>query len=162
MTQLRPINICEDDLVSARKGEKYEKILITGTVMTADGNSVKIYEDLVNICKKVSDNIYSPLDTMQFKGNDTERYNRAMELLKETDIIVAEMSVPSTGQGMELQEAVRLDISIIVIAKSGSKVSGLIKGSGKVKSILYYNNIEDIEKELIKQIEEENNERTNC
>ncbi len=139
-----------------------KKILITGTVMTADGNSVKIYEDLVNICKKVSDNIYSPLDTMQFKGNDTERYNRAMELLKETDIIVAEMSVPSTGQGMELQEAVRLDISIIVIAKSGSKVSGLIKGSGKVKSILYYNNIEDIEKELIKQIEEENNERTNC
>ena len=125
-------------------------------------NSVKIYEDLVNICRKVSDNIYSPLDTMQFKGNDTERYNRAMELLKETDIIVAEMSVPSTGQGMELQEAVRLDISIIVIAKSGSKVSGLIKGSGKVKTILYYNNIEDIEKELIKQIEEENNERTNC
>lgn len=129
--------------------------------MTADSNSVKIYEDLVNICKKVSNNIYSPLDTMKFKGNDTERYNRAMELLKETNIIIAEMSIPSTGQGMELQEAVRQDIPIIVIAKSGSKVSGLIKGSGKVKSILYYNNIEDIEKELIKQIEEENNERTN-
>jgi len=138
------------------------KILITGTVMTADGNSVKIYEDLVNICKKVSDNICSPLDTMKFKGNDIERYNRAMKLVKETDIIVAEMSVPSIGQGMELQEAVKLDIPIIVIARNGSKVSGLIKGSGKVKSILYYNNIEDIEKELIKQIEEENNERTNC
>ena len=138
------------------------KILITGTVMTADCNSIKIYEDLVNICKKVSNNIYSPLDTMQFKGNDTERYDRAMELLRETKIIIAEMSVPSTGQGMELQEAVRLDIPIIVIAKSGSKVSGLIKGSGKIKSILYYNNIEDIEKELIEQIKEENNERTNC
>lgn len=138
------------------------KILITGTVMTADDDSIKIYDDLVNICKKVSDNIYSPLDTMKFKGNDTERYNRAMELLKETNIIIAEMSVPSTGQGMELQEAVSLDIPIIVIAKNGSKVSSLIKGSGKVKSILYYNNIEDIEKELIKQIEEENNERTNC
>ena len=130
--------------------------------MIADGNSLKIYEDLVNICKKISDNVYSPLDTMKFKGNDNERYNRAMELLKETDIIVAEMSVPSTGQGMELQEAVRIDVPIIVIAKSGSKVSGLIKGSGKVKSILYYNNIEDIEKELIKQINQENNERTNC
>jgi len=144
------------------KEKNMKKILITGTVMTADGNSVKTYEDLVNICKKISDNIYSPLDTMQFKGNDDERYNRAMQLLKETDIIIAEMSVTSTGQGMELQEAVRLDIPIIVIAKSESKVSGLIKGSGKVKSILYYNNIEDIEKELIKQIEEENNERTNC
>ena len=130
--------------------------------MAADGDSIKIYNDIVNICKKVSDNIYSPLNTMQFKGNDTERYNRAMELLKETDIIVAEMSVPSTGQGMELQEAVRLDIPIIVIAKCESKISGLIKGSGKVKSILYYNNIEDIEEQLLKQIKEENNERTDC
>ena len=130
--------------------------------MAADGDSVKIYEDLVNICKKVSNNIYSPLDTMQFKGSDTERYNRAMEILKETKIIIAEMSIPSTGQGMELQEAVRLDIPIIIIAKSESKISGLIKGSGKVKCILYYNDIQDIEKKLIKQIEEENNERTNC
>lgn len=99
---------------------------------------------------------------MNFKGNDFERYNRAMELLQNTSIIIAEMSIPSTGQGMELQEAIRLNIPIIVIAKNESKVSGLVKGSGKVKSFLYYDNIEDIKEELIKQIKEENNERTNC
>ncbi len=136
-------------------------ILITGTVMTADSNSINIYEKLVNICKKVSTNIYSPLDTMKFVGNDIERYDRAMQLLKNTNIVIAEMSNVSTGQGMELQEAVRLNIPIIVIAKEGSKISGLVKGSQKVKTILYYNNIEDIEKELIKQLKEENNERTN-
>lgn len=137
-------------------------ILITGTVLSASSNSTEIYEKLVKICKNISDNVSSPLDTMKFKGNDFERYNRAMELLQNTSIIIAEMSIPSTGQGMELQEAIRLKIPIIVIAKNGSKVSGLVKGSGKVKSILYYDNIEDIKEELIKQIKEENNERTNC
>ncbi len=137
-------------------------ILITGTVLSADTNSTETYEKLVRICKSVNDNISSPLDTMKFKGNDFERYNRAMELLQNSSIIIAEMSIPSTGQGMELQEATRLNIPIIVIAKTGSKISGLVKGSGKIKSILYYDNIEDIEEELIKQIKEENDERTNC
>lgn len=139
-----------------------KSILITGTVLSASSNSTEIYEKLVKICKDIYDNVFSPLDTMNFKGNDFERYSRAMELLQNTSIIIAEMSIPSTGQGMELQEAIRLNIPIIVIAKNGSKVSGLVKGSGKVKSILYYDNIEDIKEELIKQIKEENNERTNC
>lgn len=132
-----------------------ETILITGTVMTADSKSVKCYENLVRICKKVTDNIYSPLDTMKFNGNDIERYDRAMQLIKDSSIVIAEMSNVSTGQGMELQEAVRLNIPIIVIAKNGSKISGLVKGSQKVKTILYYNNIEDIEENLIEQIKEE-------
>lgn len=138
------------------------KILITGTVMSANTDSAETYEKLVKMCKDINDNVSSPLDTMNFKGNDFERYNRAMELLQNASIIIAEMSIPSTGQGMELQEAIRLNIPIIVIAKKESKISGLIKGSGKVKSILYYNKIEDIEKQLIKEIEGENNERTNC
>ncbi len=137
-----------------------KSILITGTVLSASSNSTEIYEKLVKICKNISDNVSSPLDTMKFKGNDFERYNRAMELLQNTSIIIAEMSIPSTGQGMELQEAIRLNIPIIAIVKNGSKVSGLVKGSGKVKSILYYDNIEDIKEELIKQIKEENDERT--
>lgn len=138
------------------------KILITGSVMSASSDSIEIYKKLVKICKDIDDNVSSPLDTMKFKGNDFERYNRAMEFLQNTSIIIAEMSIQSTGQGMELQEAIRLNIPIIVIAKNGSKISGLVKGSGKVKSILYYDNIEDIQEELIKQIKEENNERTNC
>ena len=132
-----------------------KRILITGTVMNADGDSTKTYEEIVNICKEVSDSISSPLDTLEFKGSDIERYNRAMELLKNTDIIIAETSVASTGQGMELQEAVRLNIPIIVIAKENSKISGLLKGSGKVKTVIYYKDINDIKDELLKYIKDE-------
>ena len=57
-------------LAPPKKEKNMKKILITGTVMTADGDSIKIYNELVNICKKISDNVYSPLDNMKFKGND--------------------------------------------------------------------------------------------
>lgn len=54
------------------------------------------------------------------------------------------MSNPSTGQGMELQEAVRLNIPIIVVAKKGSKISSTVLGSGKIKGTLFYDTKEDI------------------
>lgn len=56
-----------------------------------------------------------------------------MELLKDTKVLIAEMSNVSTGQGMEIQEAVNLNIPILVIAKEGSKISGLVKECKNVK-----------------------------
>ena len=86
---------------------------------------------------------------MKFKGNGLERYDRAMELLKDTKLIIAEMSNISTGQGMELQEAITLNIPILVIAKTGSKISSLVKGCKSVKDIIYYDNIDDIKDNIL-------------
>jgi len=123
-------------------------ILITGTVTSSSNENVEIYNEVIEICKKYSNDVYSPLDTMKFKGSNEERYKRAMELLQETKLIIAEISVPSTGQGMELQEAVRLGIPIIIIAKEGSKISGLLLGTKNIKSIIYYNDIETLKTKL--------------
>lgn len=92
---------------------------------------------------------------MKFKGNDLERYDRAMQLLKDTKFMIAEMSSISTGQGMEVQEAATLNIPILVVAKTGSKISGLVKGCKYVKDIIYYENIEDIRDNILEFIEEE-------
>ena len=40
----------------------------------------------------------------------------------------------------EMQEATVLNIPILVIAKSGSKISSLVKGCKSVKKIIYYEN----------------------
>lgn len=87
---------------------------------------------------------------MKFQGNDLERYERAMNLLKDTKYIIAEMSTISTGQGMELQEAVNLNIPVLVIAKKGSKISGLVRGCQNLVDIIFYDNIEDISDEILK------------
>lgn len=123
---------------------KYSNIMITGTITTAGEESLKIYEILVEELSQYASNIYSPIDTIKFKGTNEEMYARVMKMLQSTDLVIAEMSSPSTGQGMELQEAVRLNIPIIVVAKSGSKISGTVLGSGKIKEVVFYNEKEEI------------------
>lgn len=127
---------------------KFKNIMITGTITSAKEDSLKIYETLVEELSQYTDKIYSPIDTIKFKGTNEEMYTRVMKLLQETDLVIAEMSSPSTGQGMELQEAVRLNIPIIIVAKVGSKISSTVLGSGKVKATLFYNDKDDIKKNL--------------
>lgn len=146
-----------DIAIEISRHSKYKdknRILITGAVLGSDSSSVETYEKIVSLIdsKYV---VSSPLDTMRFKGNDTERYERAMQLLQDTKMMIAEMSNVSTGQGMEIQEAVTLNIPILVIAKEGSKISGLVKGCKNVKNIVYYNEIEDIEHQILQFIKEQ-------
>ena len=129
-----------------------KKILITGAVMNTNCDSIGIYKKLIQICRENEFEVSSPLDTMEFTGNDEERYIRAMELINSADYIIAEMSIPSTGQGMELQQAIIKNIPILIVAKENSKISGLIKGSKGIVDILYYNNIEDMKENIIKNI----------
>ena len=134
--------------------ENKNRILITGAVLSSDDSMTKIYEKIISLIDTSKYSVSTPLDTMRFDGNDIERYKRAMNLLKDTKLVIAEMSNISTGQGMELQEAVNLNIPILVIAKEGSKISGLAKGCNNVKIIIYYNKIEDIEDKILRFIEE--------
>ena len=92
---------------------------------------------------------------MKFDGNDIERYDRAMKLLDDTKLIIAEMSNVSTGQGMELKEATILNIPVLVIAKNGSKISGLVKGCKSVKNIIYYENIDEVRDDILVFIEKQ-------
>lgn len=133
-----------------------ERILITGSVMNSNEESVNIYKTIISMLDTEKYQVSTPLDTMKFKGNDYERYERAMSLLQDTKFMIAEMSNASTGQGMEIQQAVILNIPILVIAKKGSKISGLVKGCKNVKDIIYYDNINDISNEIKKIIKEYN------
>lgn len=145
-----------DSAIQVLKEYEYNiknRILITGAVLASNNDSVDTYNKIISWLDNNKYEISSPLDTMKFKGNDLERYDRAMQLLKDTKFIIAEMSNISTGQGMELQEASTLNIPILVIAKYNSKISGLVKGCKSVKDIIYYENIEDIKHNIINFIE---------
>lgn len=133
---------------------KFENIMITGTITTAGEDNLKIYEILVEELTQYANKIYSPIDTIKFKGTNEEMYARVMKLLQETDLVIAEMSSPSTGQGMELQEAVRLNIPIIIVSKKGSKISSTVLGSGKIKATFFYENKDDIKGAFSKILKE--------
>ncbi len=135
-----------------------EKILlITGTVLDATKESSQKYQDIISICEKHTDNkIYSPLNTMQFKGNAREKYERAMNFVNNAVAIIAEVSIASTGQGMELQKAVDNNIPILLVSKKGNKVSSLLLGLDNVINHLTYQDsifeIEDKIKDFLLEI----------
>lgn len=47
---------------------KFKNIMITGTITSAKEDSLKIYETLVEELSQYTDKIYSPIDTIKFKG----------------------------------------------------------------------------------------------
>ena len=136
-------------------------ILITGSVMNSNSDSVDTYNKLISMIDVERFDVSSPLDTMQFTGTDSERYERAINMLRNTKLMIAEMSNVSTGQGIEIQQAAILGIPILVIAKENSKVSGLVKGCPVVRNIIFYDDIFSIKGEIEKFIKEEINEKHN-
>lgn len=75
--------------------------------------------------------LYQPLQ--QSSLNDNEIYyphekgsevNKSLDIIKSSDLILAEVSYPSTGQGIELGWADAADIPIICFYRAGSKISG--------------------------------------
>ena len=135
-------------------------VLISGTFTKIDSKSRELYENIISLIDKEKYYIYSPLDTMRYNGSDVEIYERAMSLLFVTNIMIAEVSNASTDQGMEIQEANRLGIPVLAIAKKGSNISSLIKGNPCIKNIVYYENIKDINNIIIDFINEYQNNRT--
>lgn len=62
----------------------------------------------------------------------------AVDELKQTDVLVAEVSLPSTGQGIELGQASAASVPIICFYKTGAKTSNSLRFVTN-KSIEYSN-----------------------
>jgi len=126
-----------------------KRFLILGS-LPQDEKRHKLYTTIISICEKYGKEILSPIDTANFKGTESERYNRAFKTVKWADFIIGEQSEPSTGQGMEIRESTILKKPLLVIAKTNSKISGLVKGSSNLKNIIYYDNLEELKLKLDK------------
>jgi hypothetical protein len=62
--------------------------------------------------------------------------------LKQTDVLVAEASLPSTGQGIELAQANVAGVPIICFFKTGSKPSGSLRFV--TNKVIEYGDINDL------------------
>jgi len=124
-----------------------DNILILGSLPKTE-EETELYNSIIEIAKEFATTIKSLIDTARFNGTEQERYNRAFQTVKESDLVIGEQSLPSTGQGMEIRECAILNKPLIVVAKKGSKVSGLIKGCPITKEIIYYQSIDDLKSKL--------------
>ena len=124
------------------------KILIIGA-LPKDKIARELYEVLIEVSSKHGEIIGTPIDTAEFKGSSEERYKKAFDSIKDADLLIVEASSPSTGQGMEIRDAILQNKRIIAIAKKGSKISGLIIGSNAINKIIYYDNLNDLKEKIV-------------
>ena len=127
------------------------KVLILGS----SKQGKKVYRSVIDILKNLDlgiEILSSPIDSAEFDGPLSKRYKQSFEKLKTADLIIAEMSIPSTGEGMELREIENLQKRHILIAKKKSSVSGLVKGSPNLEEVVYYKNKKDLENKIRKRI----------
>lgn len=79
----------------------------------------------------------------------TEVFKRDTEGVKACDAIVAEVSTPSHGVGMELMLAHLLGKEIICVYKAGTKLSWMIRGLPNA-ILIEYENMRDLREKLRK------------
>lgn len=80
--------------------------------------------------------------------NPSVVYAWATEQVKNCDVIVAEVSVPSLGTGGELIEAIKAGKHVILMSREGSRVSAFARGNPAVVYHIEYKDEQDAARQL--------------
>ena len=77
--------------------------------------------------------------------SDKEIHDRDMEWIIESDLLVADVTVPSLGVGYEIGRAIEMNKPVLCLFQEGSEytLSAMISGSDRVE-MKYYRNLEEV------------------
>jgi len=82
-------------------------------------------------------------------NKDNFIYERDMEWLSKSDIIVAEVTTPSLGVGYEIGRAIQFNKKILCLYRytKGKRLSAMISGNKKLE-VISYKDIEDLKPKI--------------
>ena len=87
-----------------------------------------------------------------FFPHDEENVNtKSKDIIKESDVVLAEVSQPSTGQGIELGWADSFNVPIVCFYRSGSKPSGSLRFISNV--FIEFSSVEEMTAKLAEHFE---------
>lgn len=125
------------------------KVYIMGPKQLADSNTIPFYEQIVAFTKNYFDEVVCTYpDFWDSKLEIKENYAFMKNMVKGCDLLIAELSTPATGLGVQLEWAVEFNIPVIGILKKGEKASSLAAGLPKITKILEYNDQKELEEML--------------
>lgn len=77
--------------------------------------------------------------------SDKEIHDRDLQWIVESDLLVAEVTVPSLGVGYEIGRAIEMGKPVLCLFKEGSEytISAMIAGSDKVE-MKYYQSLDEV------------------
>lgn len=112
---------------------------------------VNDYQKIVNKLQEIGNvltvHVSNPTLTSSGENNLSakEIYDRDVQWLKDSDLVVAEISIPSLGIGYELATAEKLNKKTICFFdnNSGKSLSAMIEGNSNF-TIIKYNSIDEV------------------
>lgn len=105
------------------------------------------YRDILDYKKEIS------LDFSDFEINK-KMANFDLEQVKNSDILIADISSLSTGLGIELGIALTYKKKIIFCYEKNSKISTMITGTFYNSPFIEYEDIKDLENQLSKELKQ--------
>jgi nucleoside 2-deoxyribosyltransferase len=111
----------------------------------------ELIEDLKQYGKVLTEHI--GCKTIETNISDEEIHNRDLNWVKESDLVIAEVTVPSLGVGYEIGRAIHLKKPIICLYRSidGKSTSAMIRGCSELQCF-EYSNLTDAKKIFKKNI----------
>ncbi len=102
---------------------------------------------VLNTVKKILEGLGHEVRIAKPLEDPNQIFELEMDALKNTDMLIAEVSVPSHGVGVEIAASWFLKFPCICMHKKGTKVSRFVRGFPNAK-FLEYENEEDIRAKL--------------
>lgn len=88
------------------------------------------------------------VEKMESAMTEQEIFSRDMALLERSSCLIAEVTIPSIGVGYEICSAVKRNIPILCLYRSGSNVSAMILGNPYV-FLQQYSKSEELETTVV-------------
>ncbi|MCD4731252.1 MAG: nucleoside 2-deoxyribosyltransferase [Bacteroidales bacterium] len=125
------------------------KIYFAGSIR-GGREDVKIYSEIINYLRKygevLTEHVADPtlIENGEQNLSDKEIHDRDMDWLNQSEVLVAEVSVPSLGVGYEIRAAVELQKKILCLYRlqKDKNLSAMIGGNPEI-SVGKYNQMDE-------------------
>jgi len=124
------------------------KAYISGPITTINPTEVlAFYEAIGSLCREIGLQPYVPhLDTdatTDVSITPSEVYEKDVQEIITSELLIAYVGIPSVGVGAELGRAAMNGIPVILLYERGARVSRLVRGIPTVVAEIQFNDYED-------------------
>lgn len=101
----------------------------------------KLYRDLIEVLKTYGTVLTEHIgaESISHSKSDREIHDEDMAWLRESDVVIAEVTTPSLGVGYEIGRAIEMGKQVICLyrSKNGKSVSAMIAGCEELECFEY-------------------------
>ena len=127
-----------------------KKIYFAGSIR-GGRNDQEVYEKIINYLQNFGEVLTEHVGhagitpSGESSLTDQEIYNRDIDWLSSSDVVVADVSTPSLGVGFEISRAVALNIKVLCLyrVQADKKLSAMISGCPDIQ-VKEYRTLEDV------------------